>query len=253
MTHTLPAGQVWDADDYARTARFVADHGETILAMLNPQLSENILDLGCGDGALTERLAQSGAHVTGLEPDPSMAKAARSRGLSVLEQDAHVPFGSETFEAVFSNAALHWMRTPDTVIKNVFTALKPGGRFVAEQGGFGNVASICVAMEAAMEKCVPYVEIPTPWDFPTPQLQTERLEAAGFRVSHMALVPRQTPVTAGFEAWLKTMGGPYLSAVPIHLHATVIQDAARRLHRLVDPAGTAVADYVRLRFAAIKS
>ncbi|WP_172329983.1 class I SAM-dependent methyltransferase [Mangrovicoccus sp. HB161399] len=250
-TYTPRAGQAWDAAGYAHHAGFVAERGSDIFAALAPRPGEAILDLGCGDGVLTARLAGAGAVATGLEPDPSMAAAARAKGLAVLEQDARQPFGEAAFDAVFSNAALHWIRDPEPVLANAFAALKPGGRFVAEQGGFGNVAAIRVALAAALEAqgLGPAAE---PWDFPTPAVQAARLERAGFRVARIGLVPRSTPLPTGWEGWLATFGGPFLGELSETAARAVAADCARRLSGLTDETSTAHADYVRLRFEAFR-
>jgi SAM-dependent methyltransferase len=132
--HAPAAGQDWSAESYAQNAGFVPALGAEVLALLDPRPGERILDLGCGDGVLTLRLIEAGAKVMGLEPDPDMAQASRARGVKVLEQDAHDPFGEGLYDAVFSNAALHWMREPETVLANVRRALRPGGRFVPSRG-----------------------------------------------------------------------------------------------------------------------
>lgn len=246
----LAAGQAWSARDYAANAGFVPVLGADVLALLSPQAGEDILDLGCGDGVLTARLVQSGARVTGLEPDPDLCAAAISRGISVLNQDAHDPFGADLYDAVFSNAALHWMRRPQTVISNVFTALRPGGRFVAEQGGFGNVATIVTAMNAALE-AAGFAAV-SPWDFPSPSLQEQRLKQAGFAVTAICLIPRPTPLPTGISGWLRTFAGPFVGALPAQSQAHILSDAERRLSALHDPVEGWMADYVRLRFAAQK-
>ena len=242
------AGQAWSAEGYARDAGFVPALGADVLALLRPRPGERILDLGCGDGVLTARIAEAGAEVTGLEPDPDMAAAARGRGLAVLEQDAHEPFGEAAYDAVFSNAALHWMREPETVLGHARRALRPGGRLVAEQGGFGNVAAIVTALNAARE--VAGHEALRPWDFPSPSLQGRRLEAVGFRVLSVGLHPRPTPLPTGMEGWLRTFGGPFLRGLGTAERHAVLRDAQRRLSALHDPAEGWIADYVRLRFAA---
>jgi SAM-dependent methyltransferase len=246
----LAAGQKWSADDYATNAGFVPTLGADVLALLAAQPGEDILDLGCGDGVLTARLVQTGAVVAGLEPDPDLCAAAKSRGITVLQQDAHDPFGTGQYDAVFSNAALHWMRAPETVIANVHTALRPGGRFVAEQGGFGNVAAIVTAMNAALEAA----GLPTtsPWDFPSPSLQRQRLERAGFDVISIALIPRPTPLPTQISGWLRTFAGPFVGTLPKLQQAQILSDAERRLTALHDPVEGWMADYVRLRFAARK-
>lgn len=246
----LAAGQAWSAKGYADNAGFVPLLGADVLALLDPQPGEAILDLGCGDGVLTGRLVEAGARVTGLEPDPDMADAAIRRGLTVLRQDAHDPFGEGTCDAVFSNAALHWMRDPFRVLSNVFRALRPGGRLVAEQGGFGNVAALVTALNGAraargLGACVP-------WDFPSVTRQRQRLRAVGFVVESIALVPRPTPLPTHVAGWLATFAGPFLRDVPPEGHAGLLRDAEVRLAALFDPAEGWMADYVRLRFAARK-
>ena len=251
MADAPAAGQVWNAAGYARHAGFVPELGQDVLALLDPKPGERVVDIGCGDGALTDRIVAAGAVVTGVEADPDLARAARGRGLAVVEQDAHRSFGDGTFDAAFSNAALHWMLDPDTVFANVRRALRPGGRFVAEQGGFGNVAAIRVALDAALEAAGLRAPDPGPWDFPTPDLQRRRLLAAGFDVVSIGLVPRPTPLPTGFGGWLRTFAGRYVDDLTPDDRARVLSDTVRRLVHLTDEGGTCVADYVRLRFAAV--
>jgi SAM-dependent methyltransferase len=177
-----------------------------------------------------------------------MAAAARARGLRVLEQDAHDPFGEGAFDAVFSNAALHWMRETERVLGQIARALRPGGRLVAEQGGFGNVAAVVTAINAARE--VEGLEPLHPWDFPSSTLQRRRLEAVGFRVRAMDLIPRPTPLPTGMAGWLATFAGPFLQGLDAGRGAAILRDTERRLGALCDPAEGWVADYIRLRFAA---
>ena len=123
-----------------------------VVDLLAPRPGERILDLGCGDGALTEKLAAAGCDVVGADASAELVKAARARGLDArLMNGEALDFDGE-FDAVFSNAALHWMLRPDAVIDGVYRALKPGGRFVGEFGGAGNVATIASALEAALDR-----------------------------------------------------------------------------------------------------
>lgn len=131
--------QRWSAEDYARNGRFVSELAHDVLDLLAPKRGERILDLGCGDGALTEKIAASGADVLGGDLSEERLAAAAAKGLKVQSVDGHaLPFKTE-FDAVFTNAALHWMRRPKLVVAGVARALKPNGRFVGEFGGHGNV------------------------------------------------------------------------------------------------------------------
>ena len=134
--------QAWDPERYAEYARFVSDLGLPVVDLLDPQPGEQILDIGCGDGVLTERLVAAGSHVVAIDSSPEQIWASLKRGLDARIVDAaHLDFDG-CFDAVFSNAALHWITTPEPVISGIWRALKPGGRFVGELGGSGCVASV---------------------------------------------------------------------------------------------------------------
>ena len=144
--------QYWSAERYAEAAHFVPTLGTPALELLAPEPGEHILDLGCGDGVLTEKIAAAGAKVVGVDAAPDMVAAARARGLDArVVAGQNLAFDGE-FDAVFSNAALHWMRPPETVLAGVHRALRPGGRFVGEMGGQNNTAAIMVALRAVMAR-----------------------------------------------------------------------------------------------------
>jgi trans-aconitate methyltransferase len=245
--------QEWSSSGYAENARFVSDLGEAVLGLLNPQPGERILDLGCGDGALTEKIAAMGTEVVGVDGSPDMVAAAKWRGIDSRVADAStINFHSE-FDAVFSNAALHWMnRDPDAVIRGVHGALKPGGRFAAEMGGHGNVAAITVAICATLE--VYGVQDPAsliPWYFPTPDEYRERLERAGFLVEYIALIPRPTPLPSGMRGWLETFAIAFTKSVTEVRRNAFLDAVTERLRPvLCDNRGRWTADYTRLRFVA---
>ncbi|HEX5021199.1 MAG TPA: class I SAM-dependent methyltransferase, partial [Candidatus Binatia bacterium] len=140
----------WNPETYSKNARFVSDLGEPLLILLDPKPGEMILDLGCGDGALTEKITVAASSVIGVDSSLAFLQAARARGLTVALMDAQQLALKRRFDAVFSNAALHWMKRPDLVVEGVASCLKPGGRFVGEFGGEGNVEAIRAALHSAL-------------------------------------------------------------------------------------------------------
>ena len=142
----------WNPENYAKNARFVADLGEPLLELLAAKAGETILDLGCGDGVLTEKLVTFGCKVFGVDSSLAQLRAARRRNLKVAVMDGQRLSIKNKFDAVFTNAALHWMKQPDKVIEGVARALKPGGRFIGEFGGKGNVETIRAALHSALRK-----------------------------------------------------------------------------------------------------
>jgi SAM-dependent methyltransferase len=243
--------QTWQAESYARNARFVSELGMPVVALLAPKSGERILDLGCGDGALTEKIAAVGCTVVGVDTSRELLAVARSRGLDVHEADGQaLAFGPE-FDAVFSNAAIHWMRRADDVIAGVRRALKPGGRFVGEFGGFGNVAAIRVAVHAVLHQAGYDPSTVDPWFFPTPADYQGRLEAQGFRLDRIELIPRPTQLPTAIGPWLDTFASSFFSIAPESEHVKLCGRAAALLRpALCDEQGNWTADYVRLRFAA---
>jgi SAM-dependent methyltransferase len=241
--------QRWDPERYARTARFVSDLGAPVLDLLAPQAGERILDLGCGDGVLTAELVARGCVVVGVDASAAQVEAARDRGLDArVMSGERLAFDAE-FDAVFSNAALHWMHAADAVIAGVRRALRPGGRFVGELGGHGCVAQIVAALRAALVAEGVDPEPIRQWYFPTDEEYRKRLEAGGFNVRSIALFPRPTPLPGDIADWLETFAQAFLAAAP---DRAALLDAVRTA---LAPAlraadGRWTADYVRLRFAA---
>jgi SAM-dependent methyltransferase len=247
------AGQTWDPDGYAANARFVAELGAPVLALLSPRAGERILDLGCGDGVLTAQIAARGAEVVGVDSSEPLVLAARARGLSVRLEDGHALSFSNEFDAVFSNAALHWMKDPDRVIDGVFRALRSGGRFVGELGGTGCIQTIATALEESLRARGVDGRALWPWYFPSAPEYRARLEARGFVVRDALTFPRPTPLPTGIRGWLDTFGGVFLAAVPAAERDAVIREVETRVTPvLAGSDGIVLADYVRLRFFAEK-
>lgn len=245
--------QEWNSCRYAENARFVSHLGQPVLELLDPRPGECILDLGCGDGDLTEKIVLRGAQVVGADSSLDMIRAARRRGIDARLVNAYrLAFDSE-FDAVFSNAALHWMkRAPDAVIRGTRRALKPDGRFVGEMGGHGNVAAITVALCATLERYgVKNVRSFIPWYFPTCEEYRERLARAGFEVQYIELIPRPTPLPTGMRGWLETFAIPFMRALPQERRSQFLDEVTERLRpALCDSRRRWTADYVRLRFLA---
>jgi len=245
--------QTWDPERYARNARFVADLGMPVVELLAPRAGERILDLGCGDGALTEKLVALGCDVVAVDGSAEQVAAARARGLEALVMDGHRLGFEGEFDAVFSNAALHWMKQPDRVITGVWQALKPGGRFVAEFGGSGCVQTILAALLTALDRRGIAGAAFNPWYFPTVADYRARLEASSFTVDSIALIPRPTPLPGDITGWLETFAESFTTALPESERAAFLDEVRESLRpSLCGADGTWTADYVRLRFAAHK-
>jgi trans-aconitate methyltransferase len=241
----------WDPEQYATHAGFVPVLGAPVLELLALRPGERVLDLGCGDGVLTERLVALGGDVVGVDASPAMIERARARGLDARTVDGtSLPFDHE-FDAAFSNAALHWMRDADTVLGGVARSLRPGGRFVAEMGGHGCVAAVRVALVAVLARHGIDGAARDPWYFPTVDDYGARLGRAGFAVDSIALIPRPTPLPGDVRDWLDTFAGTFLDGLEAAERAQVRDEVAHLLApALCDEAGRWTADYVRLRFAA---
>jgi SAM-dependent methyltransferase len=253
MKQDRPTAQTWDPERYGRNARFVSDLGEPVLELLAPQAGEHILDLGCGDGVLTERLVASGCHVTAVDASAAQVAAARKRGLDArVMSGERLTFDGE-FDAVFSNAAMHWMRDADAVIRGAWRALRPGGRFVAELGGSGCVETIRAALIAGLNRRGIDGAAADPWYFPTDVEYRARLERRGFDVRFIALIPRPTPLPGDLNGWLETFAESFTGRLPPSERSEFLQEIQAAIRPALCAAdGTWTADYVRLRFSAAK-
>jgi SAM-dependent methyltransferase len=251
----------WSPADYARCGGFVPALGEAVVALLDPKPGELILDLGCGDGVLTEKIMAAGAQVIGIDSSPEMVEAARARGIEAFVGDAEAlylegqaaQFGE--FDAVFSNAALHWMLDPDAVASGVFASLKAGGRFVGEMGGAGNIAALRAGIRAELTvRGYPVPDEDPQW-YPTVEEFTRLYRTAGFEEVRADLFERPTPLPAGVAGWVTTFRAGWLEVamVPEWAREDVAAGVEKRLaDTLQKPDGSWFADYVRLRFSMRK-
>jgi SAM-dependent methyltransferase len=246
--------QSWNPEGYERNAGFVADLGVGVVDLLDPQPGERVLDLGCGHGKLTEKLVVTGARVVAVDASPEQVEGACGRGLDARVMDARALTFENEFDAVFSNAALHWVKDPNAAIAGVKRALVPGGRFVGEFGGYGNVARLSAGVERALEKRGLNIADVWPWYFPTAEDYRAQLEAAGFTVQFIDLFERPTPIPGDIDGWLETFGESFLTAIPEQDRSDFLNEIRDDLAPdLQDAQGNWTVDYVRLRFQAFLS
>lgn len=246
-----PHRQQWSAGSYDTHARFVSDLAAGVVDWLEPRPGERILDVGCGDGVLTAELRDRGVDVIGVDSSEDFIAAARGRGLDARLMDGEdLRFGPE-FDAVFSNAALHWMPKADAVAAGVARALKPGGRFIAEFGGHGNVAAIVTAMRAIGQKRGGDLALASPWYFPSPDIYRRVLERHGFTVRRIALIPRPVVLKTGIEGWLMVFRKPFFAQFGDGADVALAETVDLLRPALCDADGNWTADYVRLRVEAV--
>ena len=243
----------WDADLYDRSHSFVWKHGAALLELLAPQPGERILDLGCGTGHLTAQIAASGAEVCGLDSAPAMIEQARRLypALHFEVGDARNFAFAQPFDAVFSNAALHWVKPPAQVIACVHRALKPGGRFVAEFGGKGNVQTIALALQEAA-RAIGVEPVASPWYFPSLAEYANLLEAGGLEPTFAVLFDRPTALEGeqGMRHWVEMFGTEQLSAIPEQRRPEFLRMVEERVRPTLWREGAWYADYRRLRVVA---
>ena len=257
MAREGPGGQDWDPDAYDGGHAFVYEYGESLLDLLGPAADERVLDLGCGTGHLAAAVADSGASVVGVDRSREMLAEARSahpRVPFVRGDVRRLPFEG-AFDAVLSNAVLHWVDESDqgAALASVREALGPGGRFVAELGGTGNVGRVVAAVAAELHERG--YEVGDPWYFPSVGEYAARLEAHGFEVRLARLFDRPTELEggeAGLENWLRMFADGLMGAVPEAERNEIRAAVADRLRGYLFEDGVWTVDYRRLRFVAVR-
>lgn len=242
----------WSSQNYALHGGFNHHVAGPAFALLNAQPGERVLDLGCGDGVNTQKLVDLGCSVVGVDGSPNLVAAAQKLGLDARVMDGQQLEFDREFDAVFSHAALHWMKDdPDAVIKGVGRALRPGGRFVSDSGGQGNVLSVRVALSAVLAHHGIDAFTLDPWYFPSDEQYKRKLEAHGFVVDSIALVHRPTALPTDMGGWLDTFAVSYLKDLPQELQEQVRAETVAALEtNLTCDDGVQRVDYVRLRFQA---
>lgn len=254
----------WDAADYDDQCAFVYEYGERVTELLDVDAGTTVLDVGCGTGQLSRRLVDRGASVVGVDSSREMVTRARARhgnvdGLRFVHGDARRlvdAVGADTaFDAVFSNAALHWVPGPDhdAVLDGVARLLRPGGAFVAELGGRGNVGNVVEAVRCELTERG--YEAGDPWYFPSVGAYAPRLESHGLEVRDAHLFARPTTLDrgeAGLREWLSMFGDGLFPALSDDEYAAVVSAVESRLEDEYFREGSWVVDYRRLRFRAVR-
>jgi trans-aconitate methyltransferase len=244
----------WDPSLYQKAHSFVWEMADAIFALLDPQPGEKILDIGCGTGQLTARIAAAGAEVSGIDSSAEMLEEARSNfpAIDFRQADARSFSLGMPFDAVFSNAALHWVPEAEDVIRRVAAALRPGGRFVAEFGGKGNTGRLLA--EVATSAAARGLSIPNPWYFPSVGEYAALLERKGFEVRQASLVDRPTRLEDGengLRRWMEMFGKPLLAPVPESQRDEFLAELEQRLRTEYYRDGVWTMLYRRLRIYCV--
>ena len=255
---TSPDTNDWNASLYDDKHAFVFKYGEDLVNLLKPQAGERILDLGCGTGYLASVIASGGASVVGIDNSLEMVAKAKTEypQIDFQVQSATNFHFDENFDAVFSNAVLHWIQEKEKVVELVYKYLKKNGRFVLEMGGKHNVDKIIKALQKSLSKhgYVQNSEVSL-WYFPSIGEYASLLESKGFRVTFAMHYDRETKLSDnknGIKDWLKMFAGAYLNGIDEADQESVINDTQTFLEPSNYLNGSWYADYKRLRIVAFK-
>ena len=248
----------WDAGLYDDKHSFVWKLAAGVLELLDPKPGERILDLGCGTGHLAAKIAEAGAQVVGVDRSPEMIRQAREKypALRFEVMDARELTLGGVFDAVFSNATLHWIKEPERVITGIGKLLRPGGRFVAEFGGKGNTAELLKAIDRAWKKLGLPGPSPHPWYYPSVAEYGAVLEKDGFEVTYATLFDRPTPLDdgeRGLRNWLEMFGASFTEGLPDTKRGRLKEEIEEQLRSILFHDGHWVMDYRRLRVVAKRS
>lgn len=248
----------WNADLYDQKHAFVFEYGEDVLEFLNVKPGEHILDLGCGTGHLTKQIQDKGAIVKGTDLSPDMIQQAKEKypDVDFAVEDAADFFADDKYDAVFSNAALHWVKDQNGMMRSVYNVLKHGGRFVAEMGGKGNVAKLVEATQLVLHNHGYHIQADTKvWFFPSTGEYAKMLEEHGFRVTFAAHYDRKTPLQDGDQGvakWVTMFGAQFLEGIAEDEKEQILKEITDKLEPYYNEGGQWYADYKRLRFVAVK-
>ncbi len=254
----MAEGAKWDAGLYDEKHSFVWKMAAGLLELLEAHAGERILDVGCGTGHLTAKIATNGAQATGIDQSAEMIQEARAAypALRFEVMDARQLVFPEKFDAVFSNATLHWIKEPERAVQSMARVLRPGGRFVAEFGGQGNIAALVAAVERAWPKAGLPQPVPNPWYYPSLAEYASLLEKHGLEVTYGLLFDRPTPLEdgeRGLRNWLEMFGGVIMEKLPKDHKERLLREVQSEARASLYSDGRWVLDYRRLRVVARKT
>ena len=243
----------WNADKYNKHADFVSNLATPVVDLLNPQKNEKILDLGCGDGTLAVEIEKFNAKVIAVDLSQSMVEKTKEKNIEAYVMSAtELNFNNE-FDAVFSNAVLHWVKDSKIAINKINTSLKNNGRFIAEFGGYGNIKFLTDAMQKVFDNHQEYGVFSNPWYFPSDKDYKKLLEDNGFKVEYIELIPRPTSID-DISNWLNIFANGIVSHLTDEQQLNFKQEVRETLKpKIYTEEDGWIADYVRLRFKAIKT
>lgn len=248
--------KVWNASLYDQKFAFISAYGKDLVTLLNPQPEEHILDIGCGTGQLAQAIASIGAHVVGIDSSPTMIETAQKTfpsGEFLVADAANFSFLAQ-FDAVFSNATLHWVTGAERAVQNIAAALKDGGRFVAEFGGKGNVGHIVSAIQQVILDTL-HMSVDSGWYFPSIGEYATLLERYNLAVDSALLFDRPTPLEDGeygLRSWIQMFATAMFRAVPTEAQSAILEKVEAQLYPILFQNGQWIADYRRLRIVAHK-
>jgi trans-aconitate 2-methyltransferase len=248
----------WDSTLYDTKHSFVSKYGEDVARLLNPQQDEIILDAGCGTGDLTAIIAASGAIVEGIDLSKEMIEQAKEKFPEISFKIASITEYEkpEFYDAIFSNATLHWILDKEKAIQKMFENLKYGGRLVLEMGGKNNVREIISAISKALKKQGLGERILNrQWYFPSIGEYSTLLEAQGFRVEYAMDFNRETELKSkdGIKDWIKMFGKDFFEGLDKTTIDSVLTEIQTSLFATRYYNNKWYADYKRLRIVATKS
>ncbi len=246
-------GNIWNADRYAQGASFVSNLALSLIDILDAKKDEKILDLGCGEGTLAKEIQNQGASVIGVDLSENMVIKAKENGIEAFVMGVtNLQFEDKTFDKVFSNAVLHWVKDLDKSAKEIARILKKNGKFVAEFGGYGNIKFLCEAMDEVFFEYKDFGEFNNPWNFVSVEEYRNILINNGFEIKSIELIPRPTKIN-DIKEWLDI----FANGITINLNKEqkiIFKNEVEKILRkkIYDQENGWIADYVRLRVEASK-